>query len=159
MPISPVARELIAHPADLQPSTTWQETVWAWTAEEDLHKIPKTVEKIAERMSVCPVKFTSDITSKQVSLLDKATNEVVAMVGGLRTKIGLEQIQDMQDRLQHIEGDGDKMLMDLLRQLYNQQVDAIEVIILKDMYEMLEKAIDRCRDAGNIVFQVVLKYS
>jgi len=124
-----------------------------------LHKIPKTVEKIAERMSVCPVKFTSDITSKQVSLLDKATNEVVAMVAGLRAKISLEQIQDMQDRLQHIEGDGDKMLMDLLRQLYNQQVEAIEVIILKDMYEMLEKAIDRCRDAGNIVFQVVLKYS
>jgi uncharacterized protein Yka (UPF0111/DUF47 family) len=51
------------------------------------------------------------------------------------------------------------MLMDLLRQLYNQQVDPIEVIILKDLYEMLERAIDRCRDAGNVVFQMVLKYS
>jgi uncharacterized protein Yka (UPF0111/DUF47 family) len=65
----------------------------------------------------------------------------------------------MQDRLQHIEGDGDKMLMDLLRQLYNGKVEAIEVIILKDLYELLERAIDRCRDAGNVVFQVVLKYS
>ena len=46
-----------------------------------------------------------------------------------------------------------------LRQLYNQQVDPIEVIILKDLYEMLERAIDRCRDAGNVVFQMVLKYS
>lgn len=124
-----------------------------------LHKIPKTVEKIAERMAVCPVKFTSDIVSKQVTLLDQATNEVSGMVAGLRKKVGVEQIQDMQDRLQHIEGDGDKMLMDLLRQLYNQKVEPIEVIILKDLYEMLERAIDRCRDAGNVVFQVVLKYS
>ncbi len=124
-----------------------------------LHKIPKTVEKIAERLAVCPVKFTSDIVSKQVSLLDQATNEVTGMVGGLRKKVSLEQTQDMQDRLQHIEGDGDRMLMDLLRQLYNQQVDPIEVIILKDLYEMLERAIDRCRDAGNVVFQMVLKYS
>ena len=124
-----------------------------------LHKIPKTIEKIAERLAVCPVNFASDIVSKQVSLLDQGTNEVVNMVAGLRKKISLEGIQDMQDRLQHIEGDGDKILLDLLRQLFNGKVEAIEVIILKDLYEMLERAIDRCRDAGNVVFQVVLKYS
>lgn len=28
--------ELISNPADLKPSTTWQETVWAYTAEEEL---------------------------------------------------------------------------------------------------------------------------
>lgn len=124
-----------------------------------LNKVPKTVEKIAERLAVCPVKFTHDVVSKQISLLDHATAEVVNMVGALRKKAGLEKIQDLQDRLQHIEGDGDKMLMDLLRQLYTGKVEAIEVIILKDLYELLERAIDRCRDAGNVVFQVVLKYS
>lgn len=124
-----------------------------------LHKIPKTVEKIAERLTVCPVEFTNDIVSRQVSLLEQGTLTMVEMVNGLRQKATLETIQDAQDRLQHIEGDGDKMFMDLLRQLYNNKVDAIEVIILKDLYELLEKAIDRCRDAGNVVFQVVLKYS
>lgn len=28
--------ELISNPADLKPSTTWQETIWAYTAEEEL---------------------------------------------------------------------------------------------------------------------------
>lgn len=28
--------ELISNPNDLKPTTTWQETVWAWTAEEEL---------------------------------------------------------------------------------------------------------------------------
>jgi uncharacterized protein Yka (UPF0111/DUF47 family) len=32
-------------------------------------------------------------------------------------------------------------------------------LILKDLFELLEKAIDRCRDAGNVVHQVVLKNS
>ncbi len=124
-----------------------------------LHKIPKTVEKIAERLTLCPGNFTTDIVSKQINLLDLGTAAVVEMVNGLRTKAGLEQIQDLQDKLQHIEGDGDKMLLDLLGQLYNGKVAAIEVIILKDLYELLEKAIDRCRDAGNVIFQMVLKYS
>lgn len=124
-----------------------------------LHKIPKNIEKIAERLSVCPVKFTNDIVVRQVDLLDQASNEVVNMVHCLRNKTDLEAIQDMQDQLQHIEGDGDKMLMELLSGLYNGKVEAIEVIILKDLYELLEKVIDRCRDAGNVVFQAVLKYS
>jgi uncharacterized protein Yka (UPF0111/DUF47 family) len=125
-----------------------------------LHKIPKTVEKVAERMALCPAKFTSDIVSKQISLLDMATEEVVVMVGGLRKKMSLDKVQDFQDKLQHIEGDGDKTLLNLLRGLFNQQqVDPMEVIILKDLYEILERAIDRCRDAGNVVFQMVLKYS
>jgi uncharacterized protein len=112
-----------------------------------LHRIPKTVEKIAERLAVCPIQFTNDIVAKQVSLLDQGTAEVVGLVSGLRKRAQLDAIQDMQD------------LMDMLRQLYNGKVEAIEVIILKDLYELLEKAIDRCRDAGNVVFQVVLKYS
>jgi uncharacterized protein Yka (UPF0111/DUF47 family) len=124
-----------------------------------LNKVPKTVEKIAERLAVCPVKFTNDIVLKQCTLLDQATEEVVGMVGALRKKAGLDTIQDHQDRLQHIEGDGDKVLMNLLRELYNGKVEAIEVIMLKDLYELLERAIDRCRDAGNVVFQMVLKYS
>ena len=30
---------------------------------------------------------------------------------------------------------------------------------LKDLYELLEKVIDRCRDAGNVIFHIVLKNS
>lgn len=124
-----------------------------------LHKIPKTIEKIAERLTLCPPKYAENILTKQLALLDQGTIEVVNLVNCLRKKASLDDVQDMQDRLQHIEGDGDKMLMDLLRQLYGGQVQPIDVIVLKDLCELLEKAIDRCRDAGNVVFQVVLKYS
>ena len=33
------------------------------------------------------------------------------------------------------------------------------VIALKDLYDLLEKVIDRCRDAGNVIFHIVLKNS
>ena len=34
-----------------------------------------------------------------------------------------------------------------------------QIIFLHDLYGLLEKVIDRCRDAGNIILQVALKYS
>jgi uncharacterized protein Yka (UPF0111/DUF47 family) len=46
-----------------------------------------------------------------------------------------------------------------LKDLYNSPHDAISVVALKDLYDLLEKVIDRCRDAGNIIVQIVLKNS
>ena len=61
--------------------------------------------------------------------------------------------------LQTIEGDADKLELELLRDLFHGDYDAKQIIFLRDLYELLEKVIDRCRDAGNIILQVVLKYS
>ena len=36
---------------------------------------------------------------------------------------------------------------------------AKQIIFLHDLYGLLEKVIDRCRDAGNIIVQVALKYA
>ncbi|MDB6118432.1 MAG: hypothetical protein JWO08_2213, partial [Verrucomicrobiaceae bacterium] len=35
--------------------------------------------------------------------------------------------------------------------------DPIRVIILKDLYELLEKVVDRCRDTGNVISNIILK--
>ena len=123
-----------------------------------LYKIPKASEKIAERMAICPTQFAADIVTKQVRMLEQATDVLVGMVASLR-KLDVDKVQDAYELLQTIEGDADKLMVGLLRDLYQGNVDAKEVVILKDIYELLERAIDHCRDAGKVVFQITLKYS
>lgn len=124
-----------------------------------LYKIPKTAEKIGERISICPSHFTTEIVSKQLKMLLQATEIVVAMVKQIRNISDVDGIQDAYENLQTIEGDADKFMVGILRELYNGNVDSKEVLILSDIYELLERAIDLCRDAGKVVFQVALKYS
>jgi uncharacterized protein Yka (UPF0111/DUF47 family) len=50
-------------------------------------------------------------------------------------------------------------MLELIKELYHGSYDAKETVILQDLFEMLEKSIDRCRDAGNVIFQIVLKNS
>ena len=50
-------------------------------------------------------------------------------------------------------------MLGLIKELYHGPFDAKELVILQDLYELVEKAVDRCRDAGNVVVQIVLKYS
>ena len=120
-----------------------------------LYKIPKTVEKIGERILICPEDLHGHNFRQQVELLDQAAEAVLAMVKQLRKGTDIETARDMNARLQTIEGDADKLELELLRDLYHGDYDAKHIIFLRDLYELLEKVIDRCRDAGNIILQVV----
>ncbi|MDP9253733.1 MAG: DUF47 family protein [Verrucomicrobiota bacterium] len=124
-----------------------------------LYKIPKTVEKIGERMLICPQDLHGRNFQKQVELLDQAAEAVLAMVKELRKGTDIATAREMNARLQTIEGNADKLELDLLRDLYHGDYSTKNMIFLRDLYELLEKVVDRCRDAGNIILQIVLKHS
>jgi hypothetical protein len=124
-----------------------------------LYKIPKTVEKIGERVLICPEDLHGLSFKKQVELLDQAAETVLAMVKALRTGMDIGTAREMNDKLQTIEGNADKLELELLHDLYHGDYEAKQMIFLRDLYELLEKVVDRCRDAGNIILQVALKYA
>ena len=124
-----------------------------------LYKIPKTVEKIAERYIICAPQLKDCDFSRQMSMMETAADTVVQMVGELRKKLHLERMKDMNARLQHVEGEADKLILELLKDLYSGAHDPLRVIMLRDLYDMMEKVVDRCRDAGNVLSLIVLKYS
>ena len=124
-----------------------------------LYKIPKTVEKIGERIVIFPAELHGRSFKKHLELLDQAAETVLAMVKALRKGTDIANAREQNARLQIIEGDADKLELELLRELFHGDYDTKQIIFLRDLYELLEKVIDRCRDAGNIILQVVLKYS
>lgn len=124
-----------------------------------LYKIPKTVEKIAERFIICSDKLVGCDFSRQMGMMESAADTVVLMVGELRKKMHLERMKDMNAKLQQIEGDADKLILDLLKDLYSGKHDSLRVIMLRDLYDLMEKVVDKCRDAGNVLSLIVLKYS
>jgi len=126
---------------------------------ESLYKIPKVLEKFCERFVRFQQSVGKEDFSKQVMILEQSAFTLSEMVRSLRQNPKLDIIKDQKDRLQHLEGDGDRLMLDLLYSLYNSSHDHLQTTILRDLYELLEKAIDRCRDAGNVVFHIVLKNS
>jgi uncharacterized protein Yka (UPF0111/DUF47 family) len=124
-----------------------------------LYKIPTTGEKIGERVLICPEDLQGRSFGKQVELLDQAAETVLAMVKQLRKGTDAATAREMNAKLQSIEGEADKLELDLLRDLYQGDYKTKQVIFLRDLFELMEKVVDRCRDAGNIVLEVALKYS
>ena len=124
-----------------------------------LYKIPKTVEKFAERYQLSVAMLNDIDFTKQADMMGKAAEAVVALVRQLRDLQHLERAKELNDRLQYVEGEADKLMLTLLKDLYSGKYDPLKVIIVRDLYELIEKVIDRCRDAGNVVSHIVLKNS
>ena len=86
-----------------------------------LYKIPKTVEKFAERFQISAPLVRGVDFSQHVALLDAATNQVVALVKMLRV-LGTGHVtraKGINLRLQQIGGDADKLILEILRDLYS----------------------------------------
>jgi len=124
-----------------------------------LYKIPKTVEKFGERLLLAPQFVKGWDCSKQIGMLEKAGDAIVHLVKELRQGVNVEKVKKQNDELQRIEGEADKIMVTSLHELYIGDHSAIRVVFLKDLYELLEKIFDRCRDAGNVVLHIVLKHS
>ena len=122
-----------------------------------LYRIPKSVEKLVERLSIYPGRIPHAAFQRQAELLTVAADAVAFMVKALRGGSHLDKIRDANERLQYAEGEADKVMLGLLKELYQGPYDAKELVILQELYEMVEQAVDRCRNVGNIVFQIVLK--
>lgn len=125
---------------------------------ETLYKVPKTIEKFAERYVLSGERARAVSFSPHLQMLDEAIRLVVAMLQGLE-KMHFGTVSQQNTRLQQIEGDADKLMLSRLGDLYSGQYDPVTALALRDLYDIMEKAIDHCRDVGNMVSQLVLRHS
>jgi len=124
-----------------------------------LNKITKSISKFAERYSLAADRLGDIDFGSRAVLLEKAAEVIAQMVAQLRHGMNLEAMKSLNDRLQSIENEADRMMLESYRDLYGGRHEPIRILLLKDLFELLEKAVDRCRDAGNVVYQIVLKNS
>ena len=124
---------------------------------ESLYKIPKTVEKFAERHGIVATQIRDIDFSPQIELLAKAVQLVWQMVRALRQGRDLSGLAELNRELQVIESLADDLLVDMSRRFFEPDFPPLKAIMLKDLFALNEKAIDRCRDAGNAIARALLK--
>ena len=129
------------------------------TLSYSMYRICKVIEKFAERYNLAPERLSSIDFMQQVVLMQRATETLARMVRLLRKMPPLETVKAMNDQLQSIESEADEVMLNLLRDVYGGEFEPLQALMLRDLYDLLERAIDRCRDCGNAISHIVLKNS
>ncbi|MBF6022835.1 DUF47 domain-containing protein [Lysobacter niastensis] len=123
-----------------------------------LYKIPKQVEKFADRYALAIRHLEGIDFAPRAAMLEQAAAVVVKMVHQVRD-MKLEPMKALNDQLRSIENEADRLMLELYRDIYSGRLDNLQMFLLKEFFEILEKAIDRCREAGTVAYEIVLKNS
>ena len=123
-----------------------------------LYKIPKQVERFADRFDLARHRLEHIDFAPRAAMLEQAAGVVVEMVREL-PELRLDRMKALSDRLRVIEMEADRLILELHRDIYSGTLDPGEMFLLKEFFEIMEKAIDRCREAGVVAYEIVLKNS
>jgi hypothetical protein len=93
-------------------------------------------------------------TEELAKILLAACVEVTALIHAIETR---------DDALRHcmeinrFENDSDRLCRTLIAQLFDEEKDPVQIIKWKEIFEVIETAVDKCEDVANVVEGVVLK--
>ncbi len=124
-----------------------------------LYKIIKTTKKICDRMEIYNLTNERGDFTRQTSLILQEAEAMEEMVSELTNGHDNKRIIAKVDVLRELESKGDVVLSELLATLFRDENDIKALILRKDIYDMLEKVVDRYRDAAAVALQIVLKHS
>ena len=69
----------------------------------------------------------------------------------------LSELSDKLIEIHHKESLGDDNHHAAMSRLFSGSTDALEVLKWKELYDLIEEAIDGCEDVGNTLERIVLK--
>mgnify|MGYP000849225643 CR=1 FL=1 len=124
-------------------------------------KIDDTIDHmdgIASRLYSYKITTTPPYALEIANELVNATKEVEQMTSKLRNIKNPSSMIEHCRRTSEIEHTVDDLYKSAMTKLFESN-DAIQIIKLKDIYESLETASDKCVDVADVVEDIVLKYT
>jgi hypothetical protein len=113
------------------------------------------LEEASDLLSLYGVEMPTRHAVEQCSILTKAVEHLAVACENLK---GMRGVQEALVELKLLEDEGDRVLRDALASLFrDDRIDPLIVIRWKDIYEALERALDACETAANVIANIVVK--
>jgi len=131
---------------------------------EDIHllvggldDIVDTVDALAKRFPLYHVQAMEPAFVKQTDTLVQAAIVVSEAVHRLRKSRKLSELSDKLIELHRLENVGDDQNHAAMSHLFSGAMDPLTVMKWKELFDLIEAAIDNCEDVGNTLERIVLK--
>lgn len=133
---------------------------------EDIHSLITKLDDIldlidaaASRLVLYEIKSPPADLSKQIGTMRKAVASVLSAVIKLKNFKKSEGVRNDLIEIKRLEDESDNIHRAAMANLFRNEKNAIDVIKLKEIYEDVENAVDRCDDVANVIEAIVLKNS
>ena len=113
------------------------------------------LEEASDLLGLYGVEMPTRHAVEQCGILVKAVEQLATACDNLK---GMRGVQQALIEMKALEDKGDGVLRDALASLFrDDRIDPLIVIRWKDIYEALERALDACETAANVIANILVK--
>lgn len=124
-----------------------------------LDDILDLIEATSERVWLYRIETVHSDAVHLAEVLVAAAMQVHLAMKGLRNLKDPEGLLRICTEINRLENEGDTLLRSALARLFQDTQDPITIIKMKEIFDILEDAVDRCEDVANVLEGVVLEYT
>ncbi|MFD2890114.1 DUF47 domain-containing protein [Chitinophaga cymbidii] len=133
---------------------------------EDIHYLASTLDDVADyihgsakRIDMYKVIEINDSVRKLADLINQGVLELARAIPELRTMSNMRAITDACVKINSLENHADDIYDRAIADLFELESNAVELIKMREIYQALEIATDKCEDSANVIETIIIKYA
>jgi predicted phosphate transport protein (TIGR00153 family) len=121
-----------------------------------LDDVVDLIEEVGDTFLLYGIEAPTPVAVQQVEIIVRQCEQIADALANLKSFRGLERYWIEIHRL---ENEGDRIVRRGIAELFKNGGDPVEVIKWKDLYSLLEEAVDACEDVANVIERIVVKHA
>jgi predicted phosphate transport protein (TIGR00153 family) len=128
---------------------------------EDIHELVSTMDDVIDLVDAAASRFVLyRVETLRVGTLDlarvlvSATKELAAAIRAIEKP---DTAMKHCIEINRYENESDRICRTLIAQLFDEEKDPVQIIKWKEIFEVIETAVDKCEDVANVIESIILK--
>lgn len=130
---------------------------------EDIHQLISRlddildyIEEVADTCVLYHIETPTPAAAEQAAIIVRQCEELVRALEKLHS---FKDVQPHWIEVHRLENEGDRISRKAVAELFTNGADPVTVIKWKDVYTLLEAAVDACEDAANVIERIVVTHA
>lgn len=128
-----------------------------YSLTEELDDIIDRTENVIHNIVIYKVDPKETFLGKFAEIIYEDAEQIVQLTELLQSQKYSTIFRDLIIKIHTLEDKGDQLFLETMTSLFNNSLDAMTVIKLKDIAEDLEKVVDKFQDASNTFESILVK--
>ena len=128
---------------------------------EDIHELCSTMDDVIDLVDAAANRFVlyrvSEVRTGTIELSRVLAAATVELKEAIHAMESPDKALHRVIEINRLENESDRICRTLIAQLFEEEKNPVEIIKWKEIYEVIETAVDKCEDVSNVIENVILK--
>ena len=128
---------------------------------EDIHQLGSTMDDVIDLIDAAASRFVlyrvKEIRHGTLELCKVLAAAAVELKEAIHAMESPDKALHRVIEINRLENESDRICRTLIAQLFEEEKNPVEIIKWKEIFEVIETAVDKCEDVSNVIESVILK--